>query len=446
LTIATQPSSSNQNGAPFTQQPVIQVVDRDGNPAPQGNVVITATVSSGPNGDIQNASATTDAAGQATFSGLSLTGAVGNYTISFSSDGLGGVTSNPIALTVGPPALLALAVSPPATTRSRAPLTPQPVIQVQDVSGNPAPQAGIAVAASITAGATLGGQSTVATGADGRATFTDLAIIGSPGQKTISFSSTSPTLPAVSTQITLPEVASIQLHPDAPASAVVGTTLTNVPIGILKDVAGQPVADAPFTLTASAGSVVPASGTSGDNGLVLAESWTLGTTTGDQYVDINVMGSVTPLRVHIAATPAPAANLLKVSGDNPIQTAPVDSALADHFVVQVTDQFGNGVGGAVVEWRGCDGAGDYSPTTDENGFSSARQPTGPNPGTFCTRASASGTGGPLTGSPAEFSYTVTAAAPSSMMRSGSGGVAMPHALPPGPPRPQGVRRPSSSVR
>ena len=48
LAITLQPSSPAESGTPFVQQPVIQVVDRLGNPASQAGVMVTAEVSSGP--------------------------------------------------------------------------------------------------------------------------------------------------------------------------------------------------------------------------------------------------------------------------------------------------------------------------------------------------------------------------------------------------------------
>jgi hypothetical protein len=167
LQIVTQPSSTAQNGAPLPVPPVVQVTDQNGNPAGQGNVSIQATISSG-SGTLSSALARTDGTGKATFSGLTVTGQVGNYTISFSARGLAGVASTPIALSPGAPTRLALASAAPAA-RSRALLNPQPVIQVQDLSGNSVPQAGIAIVATLSGTATLGGQTSVQTDANGAA-------------------------------------------------------------------------------------------------------------------------------------------------------------------------------------------------------------------------------------------------------------------------------------
>jgi adhesin/invasin len=442
LRISAQPSATAQNGLPFAQQPAIQVVDRDGNPAPQAGVQITASVAAGPNGALQNATATTDATGLATFSGLTLTGTVGNYTISFSAQGLAGVMSNPIALGAGPATYLQFALAPPATARSRVPLVP--VIQLQDVSGNPVAQPNIAITATVDLGALIGG-TTVNTGADGRAAFADLAIAGSPGLKTLTFNSTG--LQAVSAQVTLLDVAKIEVNPATPASATVGTTLTAVPIGVLKDVNGAPVADAPFTLAPGTGtvSVLPSTGISGVDGSVTADSWQLGTTTGDQQVEIQATATVTPLLVHLQATAAAPALIQKFSGDNQSVPAPpptaTDPALPNPLVVQVTDQYGNGVGGALVQWRTCDGAGTYDQSTDLQGFSSSRQPIQPGaaPGTYCTRAKVAGS----SVAPVDFTYTITPA-PTAMNQSGTSRPGFrAQGLPPTAPKPADARRPQS---
>jgi hypothetical protein len=404
LAITVQPPPATQSGVAFAPQPEVRVVDQAGNPAPQGGVAIAATIASGPSGVLQNASATTDASGLATFSGLSLTGLVGDYTLSFSAPALGGVTSQSISLAAGPPSRLALTVAPSATARSRLPLSAQPSVQLQDASGNPLGQAGIQVKASIASGGgSLGGQTSVPTNASGRADFTDLAIIGAPGRRTLRFASLSPSSEVISGQITLPSVAHISLLSSPPGSVVVGSQLASAASWTLIDAEDQTVADAPASLSASAGgSVAPGSTTSDASGVVRLESWTVANTAGIQYVDLAVPEAGTS-RIEIEATPDVAAQLQKTSGDN--QSAPVDSELPAPLVVRVVDQYGNGVSGVTVEWRTCENVGDYDAVTDAGGYASAFQSTGPDPGTFCGMASSSG----LADSPVQFTYTALAA-------------------------------------
>ncbi|MFL5494725.1 MAG: Ig-like domain-containing protein [Gemmatimonadales bacterium] len=403
LEITVQPPPATQSGVVFAPQPELRVLDQLGNPAHQAGLTIVATIASGPSGALQHASATTDASGQAAFSGLSLTGLAGSYTLSFSAAGLGGVTSQSISLAAGSPSGIALVVAPPSTARSRVPFSAQPSVQLQDASGNPLAQAGIEIRASIASGGgSLTGLTAVVTNGNGRADFTDLAIMGPPGPRTLRFASQSPSSQVLSGQITLPSVAGISIVPSPPSSGVAGSQLANPVSWILTDALEQTVADAPGGLSASAGGIVaPSSTTSDASGVVQLQSWTLSQLAGPQYVDLVVGGETS--RVPIEAVPDVAAQLQKISGDS--QSAPVDSELPEPLVIRVVDQYGNGVSGVTVEWRTCDGLGSYDAATDAGGYASAFQPTGPDAGTFCAMASSSG----LAGSPVQFTYTVLAA-------------------------------------
>src|SRR5439155_1388164 len=84
LTITTQPSPTATSGAAFTSQPVLQVRDGAGNPASGAGVSVTAVIASGPaSATLSNATATTVGSGAATFSGLAINGAAGDYTLRF---------------------------------------------------------------------------------------------------------------------------------------------------------------------------------------------------------------------------------------------------------------------------------------------------------------------------------------------------------------------------
>jgi hypothetical protein len=416
LRIAVQPSSPTASGTAFGTQPVIQLEDQNGNPTPQAGVRVTATISSGPTGSLANSSATTDGSGRAAFSGLTLTGEVGGYTLTFSASGLVGVTSSPFAITVGAPAKLAVITPPSTLARSRAPLPTQPVIQVQDASGNPIRQGGTVVTASLTAPNTsLTGESAT-TDENGRAVFAALTITGIPGPKDITFSA--PPLQSASARVTVMSVETVSAAPSHPLSAMVGTTVGSstspVITWTLRDAATRPVPDADFRL------IVPSGGTaatltpfSDANGAVQVGAWTLGTTAGYQYLILRLPDG-REFRDSILATPDVASDLVKVSGDNPIQSAPVNSQLPNQFVVRVVDRHGNGVANIPVQWSTCDGVAGPTVNTDGNGYSGVNQPTGPEPSgdnPFCTRATAQ-LGEPPAASSEDFHYLVTADASS----------------------------------
>ena len=402
LRIVVQPSSPNQSGSPFAQQPVIQVTDENGNPTPQPGVTVTATVSSGPSGSLANATATTDGSGQAAFSGLLLTGQVGNYTLSFSAPGLTGVTSNPFAVSAGVAAQLALTIQPSTLARSRAPLVIQPVVQVQDAAGNPIRQPGTVVTASLTSPNTsLTGESAT-TDENGRAVFIALTITGIPGPKDLTFSATA--LESASAGVTLVSVETVSAAPNHPESAMVGTTVAGPVITwILRDAATRPVSDADFTLTVSSGgTALPLTPFSDANGAVQVGDWTLGTAAGYQYLVLRLPDG-REFKDSILATPGAPADVLPASGDGQEATAGQD--LPQPLVARVVDQFNNGVAGIPVQWSTCDGAAGPTVNTDANGFSSVTQPTAEPTESGCTRAS-------IAQPPdfVDFHYRVTAAA------------------------------------
>ena len=407
LEIKVQPSPTVQSGAALGRQPTIQVTDDLGNPADQSGVAILATLSSGPAGTLQHASATTNSSGLATFSALSLTGLIGDYRLSFSAPALAGVASDPISVAAGPASQIALTASPSPAAQSRVLLGPQPSIQLQDASGNPVAQSAVEIRASIASGGgTLGGQASALTNDQGQANYTDLAIVGAPGARTLQFASTAPASEVLSGTITLPSVAAIS-NPTPPNPVVVGTRLVAPVSWTLVDAANQPVADAPVTISVSDGGLVePVSTTSDPTGVVRLQSWTLSQVAGSQFVELKEVGTEAVSTVTVDALPAAAVTLQKISGDG--QTAPANTPLPEAFVVRVVDLYGNGVGGVTVEWATCDGTVGFQDPTDIRGYASAFQTTGPTPGEYCAMASNSG----LAGSPVQFTYTVEGPAPS----------------------------------
>ncbi len=190
LTLTTQPSSSAQSGVALAQQPAVQVQDANGNPVSQSGDQVTATIASGPAGaTLSNATATTGSSGAATFSGLAISGPTGTYTLSFGASGLTAVTSNTITVSAGAASRLALSTPPSSSAQSGVAFSQQPVVQVEDASGNPVSQGGDLITATIAsgpAGATVS-NATATTGTTGAATFSGLAIGGPTGTYTLSF-------------------------------------------------------------------------------------------------------------------------------------------------------------------------------------------------------------------------------------------------------------------
>jgi hypothetical protein len=186
LSITTQPGGTAANGALLSPQPVLQLRDAAGIAVAKSGVPVTVAIASGGGTLGGTTTVSTNAAGVASFSGLSISGLVGSRTLAFSSPGLSGATSTPIALTAGPATKVGILVQPASLELSGIPIR-QPVLQIQDVSGNPVPMAGVLVTVSIASGpGTLSGNVAVSTSAAGTAAFSGLVITGS-GAYTLKF-------------------------------------------------------------------------------------------------------------------------------------------------------------------------------------------------------------------------------------------------------------------
>jgi hypothetical protein len=183
-------SGDDQTGPVSTELPlplVVAIKDGGGNPVPA--VAVSWVIGSG-GGSVTLTTSTTDAAGQAA-AAWTLGGTPGSNTVSAVVSGIGVVEFSATA-TAGAPARLSVLTQPSATAVSGAVLGQQPVIQLLDAGGNAAPQSGVTVQVAIgTGGGSLGGATSKVTDANGRATFTDLAITGLPGTHTLRFSATS---------------------------------------------------------------------------------------------------------------------------------------------------------------------------------------------------------------------------------------------------------------
>ena len=253
LIFSTAPPSSAQSGVPFAPQPVVQLVDAGGNPVAQPGVVVTAAIASG-GGALGGAStATTNAAGVAGFSSLSITGAAGTYTLSFTAPGIAPLVSGPVALGSGALSSLAIATQPTSSAQSGVPLSQQPAIQLKDASGNNVAQAGVAITAAIASGGgALGGATTVTTNSAGLAQFASLAINGPSGTYTLRF--TAPGVTGVtSASIILgagaPTQLAITTQPSSAASS--GVAFGQQPSVQIRDGSGNPVAVSGVQVTAA---------------------------------------------------------------------------------------------------------------------------------------------------------------------------------------------------
>ncbi|HXY39154.1 MAG TPA: hypothetical protein VEQ10_05765, partial [Vicinamibacteria bacterium] len=132
---------------------------------------------------------------------------VGTYTLTYSSPSTPalGTQSQTIGLAAGVATQMVI-TTPPGGAASGSPLSPQPVLQLEDGAGNSVTQAGVNVTVTINSGPgsfTGGSTTTVQSDANGAITFTNLAITGA-GSYTLLFTAalTTPTITSGSFTIT----------------------------------------------------------------------------------------------------------------------------------------------------------------------------------------------------------------------------------------------------
>src|SRR5207248_1114800 len=253
LTLTTQPSTTVQSGVAFAQQPVVQLRDGDGNAVNQAGVTVTAAIATGGGTLGGTVTAATNGSGVASFTDLAISGATGDRTLSFSATGLTGVNSTAITITAGAATQLTVTTEPSATAQSGVAFAQQPVVQLRDGDGNAVNQAGVTITAAIaTGGGTLSGTLTAATNGSGVASFTNLAITGTTGDRTLSFSATALT-PAVSGTIALGAGAATQLtvttQPSTTAQS--GVAFAQQPVPYTTHVRSNAVNQAGVTITAA---------------------------------------------------------------------------------------------------------------------------------------------------------------------------------------------------
>jgi hypothetical protein len=177
---------------------------------------VTASIASG-TGSLVGTATVSAVNGVATFSTLRINGS-GAHTLTFAATGLTSATSGSLTVTQVA-ASLSVQTQPAGATTGSA-FTTQPVVRILDNAGlvvTTGAGATLVVTASKASGSgTLGGTAT-ATAVNGVATFTNLAITGT-GAHTLQFATSSPTLTATSSSITVASLPGVFLNDGASAA------------------------------------------------------------------------------------------------------------------------------------------------------------------------------------------------------------------------------------
>ncbi|HEX9892510.1 MAG TPA: carboxypeptidase-like regulatory domain-containing protein, partial [Gemmatimonadales bacterium] len=351
LSLSQQPSPSAKNGQNFPQQPVAQLLDASDNPVAQAGVPIAVTILSGGGTLSGTRPIPTNGAGQAAFTDLAITGTVGDRTLIFAATGYSSITSDIISLTPGDPAALEITTQPSGSAQSGVPLAQQPVIHLEDVSGNAVSQAGIVVTATLASGTGTLANASATTDGSGVATFSSLTITGTVGSKTLGFSAASLT-GTTSGIVNLASGAATQLTiTTQPGGAASGQSLTPQPQVQLRDGAGNPVSQVGVIITAAIATAPGGSptltnptATTDPNGLATFSGLTITGPVGSYTLQFS-SGSLTPTTSGPVIVGAGTPSQLTITSA-PSSNAQSGSALASQPLIQVRDAGGNAVGQA----------------------------------------------------------------------------------------------------
>jgi adhesin/invasin len=351
-----------------------QLRDGNNNPVSLAGETVTWTKSS-PDGAFSGATSTTNGSGVATITLTTHTVSGTATTVTATSAGPVSGTSATITTVAGAPTQLTVTQAPSATAQSGVPFPVQPTVQMRDANGNPVAQANVNVTATIIAGGgVLSGATTVQSDGTGLATFTDLAISGTNGARTLRFSMSGAT--PVTATVTIVAGTAAQIVPASATSqsATVGATVASVPAVQVRDASNNPVANHPvtFAITSGGGTTAPISGTTVNTdaaGIAALTSWTLGTTAGANALTATAAGLAgSPVSFLSNGTPdVVTAGLSSVARTGPDNIS-ANGTASSMITVTLRDQYGNPVPGRTVA---LDDAGSTSVITPVTATSNA---------------------------------------------------------------------------
>lgn len=181
------------------------------------------------------------------------------------------------------PAKLVLTTAPPASARNHVVFGPQPVVQLRDAREAAVAQAGTVVTAAITAGGgALEGSTTATTASTGAASFTNLSIGGTVGEKTVTFSAPGLTSATATLTLTAGSPASMAAAAGSNQVADVGLAVPTPPAVRVADVDGNGVSGVAITFAVDSGGglITGATQTTDPAGVAAVESWLLGPVPG----------------------------------------------------------------------------------------------------------------------------------------------------------------------
>ena len=253
LAFTTQPAGG-MAGTPFPSQPIVAVEDANGNTVTTSTASIKLVIGTNPSSGTLtiNTNPLSAANGVATFSGVSINNNGNGYTLTASSSGLTGATSNLFNIT-GPATQLVFTTQPSGGTGGTA-FGTQPVVTVEDADGNKVTTSSASITLAITSGtgtsgATLSATTNPLAASSGVATFSGVSINMAGTGYTLTATSSGLT-PATSSPFTITVGPAAQLaFTTQPSGGTGGTAFGTQPVVTVEDAGGNKVTTSTASIT-----------------------------------------------------------------------------------------------------------------------------------------------------------------------------------------------------
>jgi hypothetical protein len=182
LVITTQPSTTAGTGIALVQQPIVKIEDALNNVVVADSSVMVAIASPSASLTLTNG-AVNVVNGVATYVGLAINAPIGSYTLTFANGTFTSVPSTAIAIAAGAASKLVVTTEPSSFIASGVAMAQQPVVKVEDASGNVVTTVSTG-SATVTIFSGVGGTLTAGAAANftaGVATFSGLTLTGVAG-------------------------------------------------------------------------------------------------------------------------------------------------------------------------------------------------------------------------------------------------------------------------
>ena len=274
LAFTTQPGGGVSEGTNFAPMPVVSVQDANDNTVTTDNGTVALSVNTyaaGNGGTTKGTLGCTNNtvsanAGVASFAGCKITGTVGagTYTLSATRTGLATANSSNVTITAGPAAKLVFTTQPGGGPDGAAFAT-QPVVTIEDTSGNTVTTSNAQVTLGINSqpatGATLTCTNNAVAANAGVASFANCKVVGKIGSYTLSATMTGP-ITATSSPFGITVGAASQLvFTTQPVGGVTeGTNFATQPVVTVEDSGSNPVTTDNGTVAVSIGTYAGGNG------------------------------------------------------------------------------------------------------------------------------------------------------------------------------------------